>query len=119
RFDRTSPISSTSFALLFLARGRNPVAFNKLQYNGRWNARPRDDLVLTHWISRRFERPLNWQIVNLDQDVSDWLDAPVLLITGSRDPKFTDEDVARIRSFIAAGGIVFSTAENANQEFTD
>src|ERR1035437_5894925 len=109
----------TSCALLVLARGRNPVVFNKLQYNGYWNARPRDDAYLTRWMSKRFEKPINWQIVNLQVSPEEWLDAPVLLITGSQDPKFTKEDLAKLRAYVNAGGMIFSTADGASPAFTN
>jgi hypothetical protein len=110
---------STAYCLLFLARGRNPVVFNKLEYAGPWNARPRDNANLTNWMSKKFEKPINWQVVNLQVSPDEWLDAPILLITGSVDPKFTPEDIAKIRAYIEAGGIVFSTADGGRAEFTE
>lgn len=110
---------ATSYALLFLARGRNPVVFNKLQYDGPWDARRRDNANITAWMSKTFERPINWQVVNLQVDPQEWLDAPVLLITGSRDPKFSAEDIAKLRAYVEAGGIIFSTADGGKKEFTD
>ena len=72
-------IYDSSFALLFLSRGRAPVLFNKLEYNlassskkpveGNWNQRPRDIANLTHFIGREREISMNWQIVNLQQAV--------------------------------------------------
>jgi len=112
------PTVNTSYALLFLARGRNPVVFNKLEYKGPWNARARDDAYVTRWISKRYEKPVNWQSVNLQVSTDEWLDAPILLITGSVDPKFTKEDVAKLRQFVNAGGMIFSTADGNSQAFT-
>jgi len=109
----------TAYALLFLARGRNPVVFNKLQHEGYWNTRPRDDANLTHWMSKMFEKPINWQVVNLQVKPEEWLDAPVLLITGSKDPKFTTADVDKLRAYVNAGGIIFSSADNQSREFTE
>jgi len=109
----------TAYGLLFLARGRSPVAFNKLQYNGPWNARPRDDANITRWMSKQFERPINWQTVNLNVDAEQWTDSPVLLITGSKDPKFTDADIAKLRAFVNAGGIIFSSADASASAFTE
>ncbi len=113
-----SRIVGTSYALLFLARGRNAVVFNKLEYDGPWNARPRDNANITGWMSKKFERPINWQSVNLKVDPDEWLDAPVLLITGSRDPNFADADLAKLQRFIHAGGIIFSTSDGGSPAFT-
>lgn len=118
-FVDANSISSTCFAMLFLSRGRNPIVFNKLQYDGPWNARPQDDAFLTRHLARKFERPLNWQVVNLQVDPTAWLDAPILLITGSGDPRFTPEQIARLRTFIEAGGMIFSSADETNLEFTN
>jgi|GEM_PF-731689 len=109
---------STSYALLFLSRGRNPIVFNKLQYEGPWNARPRDNAYITRWMAKEYEKPINWQIVNLKVDAEQWLDAPILLITGSVDPKFGPEDIAKLRTFINAGGLIFSTADGGAAAFT-
>jgi hypothetical protein len=121
-FNGASPTTCTAYALLFLARGRNPVLFNKLQYTGgdaTWDSRPRDAAFLTRFLSKRFERPMNWQIVNLQVDGADWLDAPILLITGARDPQFTLPDIEKIRAFVDGGGTVFSTADGGSQPFTN
>jgi hypothetical protein len=113
---------STAFALLFLARGRNPVVFNKLEYaavdGGGWNARPRDSTNLTNWMSHQFERPINWQVVNIDNSPDEWLDAPVLLITGAKDPGFTLEQIDHLRRYVRAGGLVFSSADAGSAQFT-
>ena len=110
---------TTAYALLFLARGRNPVVFNKLQYDGPWNARPRDNANITAWMSKKFERPINWQIVNFDADVEEWQDAPVLLITGSRALKLSAAQIAKLKAYVEAGGIIFSSNDGEKTEFTE
>jgi len=118
-YDGNSPLAPTAFALIFLSRGRNPIAFNKLEYPGvTWNARPSDVAHATHWMGRQFERAVNWQVVTLESKPVEWLDAPVLVITGSSDPKFSPEQVARLRTFVEAGGMILSTADGGREEFT-
>jgi len=108
---------STSFALLFLSRGRNPVAFNKLQYDGEWNAHPRNDAHLADWMTSQFERPTNWQVVNAQVPAEDWMDAPVLLIDGATDPHLTADQLIRLRDFIHLGGLVLSVTHDHSAEF--
>lgn len=118
-FQASNSAVSTATALIFLARGRNPVAFNKLQYPGdTWDARPRDVANVTAWMAKSFERAINWQIVNIAARPEDWSDSAILLITGSRDPGFSDEDVRKIGEYIAAGGMVFSVADDGSVTFT-
>ncbi len=110
-------LSATSFAMLFLVRGRNPVLFNRLEYDGDWNNRPRALANLTRWMSRSFERDVTWQIVNLNTDVEDWHDAPILVITGSEPPEFSAQDVEKLRTFVCQGGMIFTVNEGKEDAF--
>ena len=118
-FIGSNKFRATAYSLLFLARGRNPVVFNKLEYNGPWNARPRDSANITRWMSKAFEKPINWQIVNLKVNPEEWLDAPVLLITGSKALNFSAEEVAKLRAYVDAGGMIFSTSDGGRADFTE
>jgi hypothetical protein len=78
-----------------------------------------DNAYVTRWMSKHFEKPINWQVVNLQVSPDEWLDAPILLITGSQDPRFTKEDIDKLRAFINAGGMIFSTADGNSAAFTN
>jgi hypothetical protein len=108
----------TAYALLFLARGRHPVLFNKLRYDGAWNGRPHDVEQLARLAAKQLERPFNWQVVSLRRDWHDWMDSPVLYIAGQRPPKLSDADEAAIRSFARAGGLIFTHADGGSPAFT-
>ena len=109
----------TSYAILFLMRGRAPVAINKLQYNGNWDARLRDTANATAYLERAVEKHLNWQTVPLDVPIEEWMDAPVLLIAGYKDPGFSDEEVGKLRDFANAGGLIASISDGNSKEFTE
>jgi len=76
-----------AFALLFLSRGRVPVAINKLSDESfAWNNRPRDVANITRWMSANSETGLNWQIVSIDTEPEQWLDAPLLYLASNEAP---------------------------------
>ena len=119
-------LTSTSFAVIFLARGRAPVAMNKLDYagaepdpkkQGPWNQRPRDVANVVRWIGRQSERDLNWQIINTSSPLSDFLDAPILYISGSQALSFDDSFKARVKQYVEQGGLVVGNADNGKGEF--
>ena len=113
-------VVSTSFVLMFLSKGLAPVLINKLQYGEReanrkavasidWNRHPDDVRNLTQLISNRPKWPklLTWQTVDIAQaGVSDLMQAPILLISGSDAPQFTPQDVALLKEFILQGGFI-------------
>ncbi|MCL2648624.1 MAG: DUF4159 domain-containing protein [Phycisphaerales bacterium] len=126
----------TCYSLIILARGRSPVLINKLDYGiggypatdippptPHWNNRSRDVARLTEKLAKSFERPLNWQVITHLAKPDDWMDAPILYISGSQDPKLPDEDVEKLRAYIEMGGIIFSNPDGesgtGSGEFTD
>lgn len=108
---------STSYALLFLIRGSRPVVFNRLEYDGDWNNRPRSLANLTHWFSNEFENDLHWQIVNFKVKVEEWHDAPILVLTGSKAPTFTDEQIEMLRTYVRQGGTIMTVNECSSVAF--
>jgi hypothetical protein len=110
---------ATAYALLFLVRGQHALLFNRLEYDGDWNNRPRALANFCRWARGAFEQDVYWQIVNLEVDVSEWHDAPILVITGSQAPKLTDDHLRRLREFLWQGGTIFSLTECSGAGFRD
>jgi hypothetical protein len=113
-----------AFALMFLCRGRVPVAVNKLRTPGiAWNNRPRDAANLVRALSDRTERLLSWQIVDLEADATQWLDAPMLYLAshealpwapaeeGPAAASPLDGPPAELRTYLDRGGLLVAFAE--------
>jgi hypothetical protein len=122
-------IPGTSFGLLFLVRGRAPVAMNKLDYTTtrpssdaqppQWNNRPRDLAHVARWIEKEAEVPqsLNWQVVNLISNPDDWHDAPILYVAGNQAIDLPDSEQLKLKRFIENGGMALFNADCANESF--
>ena len=107
-----NPHISTSFALLFLAKGRRPVVLAKLRYGNEedWNQHQNDAANLTGYTEQKWDLDLTWQIFNpASASVEDLLQAPVLYISGNRALDLLPH-AQKLRDYVDRGGFMF--AEN-------
>jgi hypothetical protein len=115
-----SKVVSTSFALLFLAKGRSPVLINKIRHNpqGDWNNDADDVRNLVNVVSRDWKNLVTWQVVDPNvATVEDMLQAPILFLNGHLAPEFTDEGKKALREYVEQGGFIFAEACCGRQEF--
>lgn len=102
---------SAAMALLFLAKGKRQVVVNRLEFgnDADWNHHPMSVQHLTAYIEQAWKRDLTWQTVRLRQaKVEDLLEAPVLFISGSNTPNFTQPEKLLLKRFVEQGGFIFA-----------
>lgn len=102
----------TCFAVLFLAKGRRPILIQKLRWSekGEWNNDPHDCENLVASLGDALGEPVAWQAVDRKAPIKEWLEAPILYITGHTFPEFTGAEQRKIREFVEAGGFLFVEA---------
>jgi hypothetical protein len=111
------PDADTAYALLFLSRGNAPVAIQKLRFDGRWNNRPLDARRISRWIRGRFERFVNWQVVDADAGDDELLEAPILLIASDRMLlKLGDTQKQSLRRYLDRGGLILAVNEGPRDD---
>ena len=121
-FWREPPVNQrigTSFALLFLSKGRWPVLLGKLQHGGGddWNHHRHDVGNLARYVESRWRRDLTWQVIDLRRaSVDDLIQTPVLYLCGSQSPlpeKPTErkELAAKLRDYLDRGGFLMAEAD--------
>jgi hypothetical protein len=123
-----SPILATSFALLFLAKGRTPVLLTKLaygpsEYQG-WNNKHNDARHVVEFTSRELfkKMPLAWQIfdvrgvTNADTAAQrrrlaqELLPSPIVYFNGHGDMRIDDRDRDILKEYVENGGFVLAEA---------
>jgi hypothetical protein len=90
---------------------------SKLRFDGFWANRPRDLANLSRYAAKVLERGVNWQVVSLERDWTDWLDSPVLYLASHLPPKLAEADYAKLRQFVEAGGLLFTHADAGSDAF--
>jgi len=113
-------VLATSFALLFLAKGRSPVLINKLRHgpNGDWDNDPDDIRNIVNIVSRDWKHLLTWQVVDPSiATVSELLQAPIIFFNGHHAPEFSAIARQNLREFIEQGGFLFAEACCGNPDF--
>jgi hypothetical protein len=114
------PVITTSFALLFLAKGRAPVLINKVRHGpgADWNNDHDDITNLVGVISRDWKNLLTWQVVDPSfSSVEDLLQAPIAYMNGHEYPVFSATARTRLREFIEQGGVIVAEACCGRKEF--
>jgi hypothetical protein len=113
-------VVSTSFALLFLAKGRAPVLINKLRHapRGDWNNDADDVRNLVGVVSRDWKHLLTWQVVDLETATVDaLLQAPIAYMSGHHAPELGNAAKRNLRDFVEQGGFILAEACCARPEF--
>jgi hypothetical protein len=141
------PGVSTSFALLFLSKGRTPVLISKLVHGDwprneadqDWNNDRNDLRHLTEFASHELFRkqPLAWQTFDIMwglkarggglgeatrlEVTSDLLQSPLVYINGHKSPRdrFTDDEKDLLKKYVENGGFILAEACCGKQSFRD
>lgn len=133
------PVIATSFALLFLAKGKTPVLMHKVVHGmphqergmvGDWNNDRNDVRNLTEFCSHQVFRkagrpvPLTWQSFDASKldpaspdSVAEMLQAPIAFINGHLAPRFTDGEKRLLKEYVEQGGFIFAEACCGRKEF--
>ena len=113
-------VVATSFAILYLAKGRSPVLMNKLVHapRGDWNNDADDVRNMVNFVSRDWKHLVTWQVVDPNvASVQDLLQAPILFLNGHLAPEFTAEAKRNLRDYVEQGGFILGEACCGRTEF--
>jgi hypothetical protein len=111
---------ATSFALLFLSKGKRQVVVGRLKYSdpqapGQWQQHPDSLRQLVRHVERDWGRDLTWQTIDASNaDLKDLLQAPVLVISGRRSLNLRPEISDRLKQYIDQGGCILFEADGGD-----
>ena len=107
----------TSFALLFLAKGKRPVAVGKYKIgqDDDWNRHPKGVHFLTKKLESSWDTKLNWQTIDGNKaKLEDLLEAPVLFISGRDRLDLTQQQKQLLKKYIESGNFIYAEACERN-----
>ncbi|MBH05452.1 MAG: hypothetical protein CMJ20_03940 [Phycisphaeraceae bacterium] len=111
-------VVNTSFALMFLVRGRTQTWITKLKLPDQpWNHRPNDINHLTAYLSDLRESELNWQLVNLDMPAMTMINAPVAYLSSDTQLVFTATQLQNLKDYLDFGGLLLACPQKQSPEF--
>lgn len=111
------PTVATSFALLFLAKGRRPVIVAKSSHDpaNDWNRHGHDIAHLVEHVEGRWRKDhpagLSWHVLDTPTaTLDDFRQAPVLWLSGKNAFDLGPDAGRRLREYIDEGGFIFAEA---------
>ena len=119
---KPNPLTSTSFALLFLSKGRRPVVISKMKYGKAgsrdWDKHSGGVHQLTRFIESRWQQDLTWQTIDVQvAKLEELMETPVLFISGYQSLDLTDQQKTNLRNYVNQGGFLFVEASCADKAF--
>ncbi|TWT54003.1 Prenyltransferase and squalene oxidase repeat protein [Rubripirellula amarantea] len=111
---------ATSFALLFLSKGKRQVVAGRLRYanaqptdlDKTWQRHPDGLRQLVHRVESDWGRDLTWQTIESENaTLADLLQTPVLVISGNRPLAFSAYLVEQLSGYIEQGGTILFEAD--------
>ena len=116
-FNENNANISTAFALLFLSKGKRPIALGKFKFGtgNDWNRHPWGVHYLTRELERQWSSKLNWQTINGNKaDVQDLAETPVLFISGRDQLDLTQAQKRELKAYVENGNFIFAEAGQGN-----
>lgn len=118
-------IVATSFALLFLSKGRRPVLMSKVHFgsDSSWNIHPNDANNMTTFAESRWKIDLTWQTIDIGAATADDLvQTPILYFCGNRSPIAQNDEktaklAAKLRAYLDQGGFILAEAQPDDKSF--
>jgi hypothetical protein len=127
------PVLATSFAILFLSKGRTPIMMSKLVHGPGedWNNDHNDARNLVDFASRElFKRqPLSWQVFDAKRGIiqnthdellnlaGDLMQSPIAYFNGHDVPQFTHAEEDLLKEYVDQGGFILAEACCGRAEF--
>jgi hypothetical protein len=88
-------------------RPRQQFAFAQLRHQGDWNPDPNSVYQLLRHVAIDSSLAVGFDLKYVDASEGQLAPYPFVYLTGHRDPKFTDKEVAALRQHLQAGGFLF------------
>lgn len=109
----SNPIVSTSFALLFLSKGKRPILISKYKYGAgdQWNLHNKGVHFLTREVEKAWKKEMNWQTIDAEvASPNDLLTSPILFISGKSGIRLAQRLKDNLRQYVEQGGFIFAEA---------
>ena len=111
---------ATSFALLFLSKGKRQVVVGRLKYVDprapqEWQQHPDSLRQLVRHVERDWGRDLTWQTIDAENaSLPDLLQTPVLVISGRSSLRLSPEFAERLKQYVDQGGCILFEGEGGD-----
>ncbi|MDE0862217.1 MAG: DUF4159 domain-containing protein [Rubripirellula sp.] len=111
---------ATSFALLFLSKGKRQVVAGRLKYGNsdlesQWQQHPDGLRQLVRHVEQDWGRDLTWQTIDANTaSLNDLLQTPVLVISGTEAIQLQPEFSERLKQYVDQGGCILFEGEGGD-----